>query len=88
MRFFTAIDFQHLVLAFFLGLAAALVIYLAFRHGSDHGSDKKEDLPGEYADEIRTGDNPVPLLLFLLYVGFFFWLIFYIIFIALKGGPI
>ncbi len=88
MRFFTAIDFQHLVLAFFLGLAATLVIYLAFRYGRDHGSDKKEDLSREYADEIRTGDNPVPLLLFLLYVGFFFWLIFYIIFIALKGGPI
>lgn len=35
MRFFPIFDLQHLVLAFFLGLAGALVIFLAFRYGNN-----------------------------------------------------
>ena len=31
MRFFEVLDFQHMVLAIFLGLIAALVIYMSFR---------------------------------------------------------
>jgi hypothetical protein len=34
MRFFTLMDFRHLILALFLGCVGALLIYLAFRHHS------------------------------------------------------
>jgi hypothetical protein len=34
MRIFTLLDFQHLVLALFLGSIAALLVYLGFRHHS------------------------------------------------------
>jgi hypothetical protein len=34
MRMFPVIDFQHLLLALFLGCIAAIVIYMGFRHNS------------------------------------------------------
>jgi hypothetical protein len=34
MRFFTLVDYHHLLLALFLGAIAAMVIHLAFRHHS------------------------------------------------------
>ncbi len=66
MRIFTLIDYRHLVLALFLGLFAALSIYLAFRHHS----------------------KPVPILLVLLFLGVAAWVICYVVFFAIPGGPI
>jgi hypothetical protein len=91
MRFFTLADFQHFVLAFFLGLAAALVIYLAFRPtGMKRGDEEGEEEAAtpEYPDGLRIGDNPVPPLLVLLFLGFVVWFIFYVIIFGVLGGPV
>ena len=93
MRLFTLIDFHHFVLALFLGIAAALVIYLAFRyvgHRRGAGDDRKE--PGaaqaEYPDGLKIGDNPMPPVLMLLFVGFIVWLFFYVVVFGIRGGPL
>ena len=61
MRFFTVLDFQHLMLALFLGLVAALVIYLGFRSGRYAGRRETELPPSEsgYPDGL-VGDR-IPL---------------------------
>jgi hypothetical protein len=86
MRFFTVMDFQHLALALFLGLAAALAIYLSFRYGVNRWSGRKEESCEEDADEASTGRNPTPPVLLFVYAGFLLWLIFYILLYAVNGG--
>ena len=73
MRFFEILDFRHLVLAVFLGLAAALVIYLSFR-----GNRRAEGARGA----------GVPLALIFLYAGIIVWCIMYVIYVGLKGGAL
>jgi hypothetical protein len=94
MRFFALVDFQHFVLAFFLGLAAALVVYLAFRYtGRSKGSpgeggpvEAGGKLP-EYPEGLKVGDNPVPPVLILLFLGFVVWFIGYVFVFGIFGGP-
>ena len=93
MRFFTLLDFQHFILAFFLGLAAALVVYLAFRYtgrrnyeGDDGGGEGMA--PPEYPEGLRIGDNPVPPVLVFLFLGFLVWFVFYVIIFGIFGGPV
>jgi hypothetical protein len=90
VRFFTVLDFQHLMLALFLGLVAALVIYLGLRSGRYRGRRGTELPPSEsgYPDGIEARDNPVPPVLIFIYLGFAVWFIFYVIFFGLKGGPL
>lgn len=93
MRFFPLIDLQHLLLGFFLGLAAALVIYLAFRYtgrkSSDASGSRQVDETGEaYPEGLRIGDNPVPPVLILLFLGFVVWFICYVLIYGLFGGPV
>ena len=94
MRFFTLIDFQYLILALFLGLAAALVVYLAFRYtgGRKQSAENSVEEPGaadsEYPEGFRIGDNPVPPILILLFLGFIVWFIFYVIIFGIFGGPL
>jgi hypothetical protein len=90
MRFFTVIDFQHLVLGFFLGLAAALTLYLAFgepRHREERKGARGEGDEEDYPEGLRARNHPVPLVLSFVYAGFAVWFIFYVIFVGLKGGP-
>jgi hypothetical protein len=100
MRLFTLIDFHHFLLALFLGGAAAIVVYLAFRYGG--GSNGKEADAGEgeggenidgeayhrYPDGIGIGDNPMPPVLMFVLIGFIVWLICYAVFFGIFGGPV
>jgi hypothetical protein len=93
VRFFTLIDFQHLILALFLGLAAALVIYLAFRYTGkrqpeEDSGEGADTAPSEYPEGFRIEDNPVPPVLILLFLGFIVWFIFYVIIFGIHGGPV
>jgi hypothetical protein len=88
MRFFTLIDLHHLLLALFLGLAAAIIIYLSFRHVEDKGPDRVSSTDPAYLEGRGAGNNPVPPLLIVIYFGVALWIIFYVIFFALRGGPL
>ena len=90
MRLFTLVDFHHLLLGLFLGIAAAIVIYLAFRYGgrTGGGGEGQSGSYEEYPEGLRIGDNPVPPVLVFVFIGFGVWFIFYVIFFGIFGKPV
>ena len=92
MRFFAILDFQHEILAFFLGLVTALLIYLALQ--SYRYSQEKKDKKGAGEEEfyesigVRIKNHPVPPFLLFIILGFIVWFFFYVIIFGVKGGPI
>jgi hypothetical protein len=89
MRLFTLIDFRHLVLAFFLGCMAAMVLYVAFRYGGTgrKGGEGRREME-EFPDGLRAGNSPVPLVLILVFTGFAVWFVLYAVFFGILGGPV
>ncbi len=89
MRFFAVLDFQHEILAIFLGLVSALLIYLALQ-SFRYSREKKEEKEEEFFESIgvRIKNHPVPPFLLFLIVGFIVWFFFYVIIFGVKGGPI
>ena len=75
------LDLQHLVLAFFLGFAAVIVLYLAFRYVPLPDAEEEKDTPS------REGRKRIPPVLILVYAGFIVWFVAYVIMVGLKGGP-
>ena len=92
MRFFSVLDFQHEILAIFLGLVSALLIYLALQ--SFRYSRRRKDGKGAGEEEfyesigVRIKNHPVPPFLLFLILGFIIWFLFYVIIFGVKGGPI
>jgi hypothetical protein len=92
MRFFPVLDFQHEILAIFLGLVSALLIYLALR--SFRYSQERKDEKGIHEEEfyesigVRIKNHTVPPFLLFLILGFIIWFFFYVIIFGVKGGPI
>jgi hypothetical protein len=85
MRFFTVPDFQHLVLAFFLGLAAALVVYLSFRYGVNEKAHNDEGPVDPATASHGTSDNPVPPVLIFVYTAVLLFIFLYTVLSLLKG---
>ncbi|MHB8808638.1 MAG: hypothetical protein ACYC9M_01305 [Desulfobulbaceae bacterium] len=86
MRYFILLDFQHMVLAFFLGLLAVLFVYVAWRGYS--AREAKEPLHEELASGHSSATNPLPPLLLLVYAGAILWLLAYVLVRGIYGGPI
>jgi len=90
MRFFAILDYQHEILAVFLGAVTALVIYLAFR--SRYFTREREEEESrralEYPDEIHGASHPVPPFLLFVILGFLVWFLIYVIFFGVRGGPV
>jgi Ca2+/Na+ antiporter len=86
MRFFALIDFQHMVLALFLGLSAAVAVYLAW---SGYSHKRERDLDERELAElrIRSEENPVAPVLLLIYVAVVVCVILYLLIIGIFGGP-
>jgi hypothetical protein len=85
MRFFTVLDLHHLVLAFFLGLVGALIVYLSFRYGAT-GNPRREGEPINFPPTSNeAGNNPVPPILVFVYVGVLLSILLYVVFFILSG---
>ncbi len=85
MRFFTIPDLHHLVLAFFLGLIGALMVYLSFRYGAAGNADR-DAKPIDSPPTLEEGDdNPVPPVLVFLYVAVLLSILLYAVFFVLNG---
>jgi hypothetical protein len=91
MRFFPLLDFQHWVLAFFLGLTAVILVYLAFSSYQRRRADGKQTLEeprsvgeveGDHADE----DNPVTPFLKVVYACVVAAALGYMIVVGILGG--
>ena len=88
MRSFPLFDFQIVVLLSFLGLIALLLLYIAFRKiviPPFSGGAIKE--PEQFPDGIQTSRGPIPLILIIVYVGFFVWALTYVIFTGIRNEP-
>lgn len=90
MRFFFLQDYQHWLLAVFLGIVLAILVYLAFRsYGySNERADEKAQQGFNYPDGIVGRNFPTPPFILFLYIGFVVWAIIYVIYIGIMGGPI
>lgn len=85
MRYFSLLDFQHLVLAFFLG-ALALVFAVAAWGASPR---REGDVPPPAAAETPTAEqNPMAPFLVLVYVGAGASALGYAVVVGLLGGPV
>jgi hypothetical protein len=85
MRFFTIPDLHHLVLAFFLGLIGALIVYLSFRYGAAGNPDRDAE-PIDSPPTLKEGsDNPVPPVLVFLYAGVLLSILLYVVLFILSG---
>lgn len=86
MRYFILLDFQHLVLAFFLGLLAVLFAYVAWC-GYPARDPQEPETTGE--GSRREGpDHPLPPILLLIFVGSVLWLLAYAVVRGICGGAI
>jgi len=86
MRYFILLDFQHMVLAFFLGLLAVLFVYVSWRgYPSREG---EEPLHEKLASGYGSSSHSVPPLLVLVYVGAILWLLAYVLVRGIYGGAI
>lgn len=88
MRYFTVIDFQHVVLLLFLGAVVFVILYVAF---GGYRLPSREEQPHveleEYPGDIKVGDSGIPPLVIFVIVGFIAWALGYLIVIGLLSGP-
>jgi hypothetical protein len=89
MRFFWLLDYQHEVLGAFLGLGAALMIYLIFRsyYFTRERGDELRDEKFDYPDDIHGVNHRTPPHLIFVIFGFFVWAVFYVIIVGVYGRP-
>jgi hypothetical protein len=88
MPYFPLITFQEITLAFFLGLGAFVLIYLAWgSYPKDRlkGMEKDPGEPeaGEPVNLPQSAHNPVPPFLLLIYIGLTVWVLAYLIIIGI-----
>lgn len=81
-------QFQHLVLMIGFGVLVALLVILA--RGSEVFTLKKFSLGDnesikEFGGEVSEGNRPVPLLIWLIFAGYFLWAAVYVIYSGLHG---
>ncbi len=90
MRFFPLQDYQDWLLGLFLGIVLAILIYLAFRSTADSTGRAGKETGGvtHYPDAIEGRHNPPPLFIIFLLVGFAVWILCYVIYVGVFGGPI
>ncbi len=87
MRLFYLEDYQHWLMAVFLGLALAILVYLGFTAYSDSRAraDEKAQQEHRYPDGIKGRSSPTPTFIQFIYLGFFIWAILYVLFVGTKG---
>ena len=87
MRFFFLQDYQHWLMAVFLGIVLAILVYLGFTAYSDSSAraGKKAEHELTYPDGIRGKSFPIPVFILFIFLGFFIWAILYVIFVGMKG---
>lgn len=95
MRFFVLMDFKHMTLAFFLGLVALILVYLAWagypsRSHKFSFSDDELKEPTGTDDEPKAGEtkHPFPPFLMAIYIGILACSIAYMFFVGVRGGPV
>ncbi len=87
MRFFYLEDYQHWLMAVFLGLVLAILVYLGFTAYSDSWARAEQKAKPEhlYPDGIKGRNSLTPTFILFIYLGFLIWAILYVLFVGTKG---
>jgi uncharacterized membrane protein len=87
MRYFPILDLQYVVLLVFLGIAALVLLYVAFGGTTYDRREEDEGKMEEYPEGIRAARHPVPPILVFVYVGFAIWAVAYVLMTGVSGPP-
>jgi hypothetical protein len=85
MRYFTLLDFQHMVLAFFIGLIAVILVSVAW--WKYPRPDEEEPLESLHAGSAGKS-HPMPPLLIFIIAGALLWALAYVFIAGIMGGAI
>ena len=86
MRFFPLLDFEHMVLAFFLGLGVLIFLYAAW---TGYPPRREEEAPhAEGKNGVEAEHHPMVPMLRFLYAAVALWALVYVIVYGVFGGPI
>jgi hypothetical protein len=90
MQYFPLLDFQHLVLAFFLGAGFVILLYLALSgHKQTRKTMSAEELGrierGELAEAHDPEGGRIAPVLVLIYLGVILWSIIYVVVVGIRG---
>ena len=91
MRFFTLINFQHIMLVLFPTLVFIIVFALAlgFCHFKHPDSERRnKEILYEYPEGIGDKHSPFPIAMTLIVAGVVLWAFFYILMNGLLGVKI
>lgn len=91
MRLFELLGIQHVVLYFFPGLVAVVLVALALSFSHFHGKgtdERKERVTLRFPSELEERNAPFPLFLFLLILGTVVWAVGYILMHGFLGVKI
>jgi hypothetical protein len=82
MRFYTLLNFQHVVLYLFPTLVFILLFGIALAYSNLQGTDTekgKKKIHTRYPEGIEDMQSPFPLSLILIILGTVLWVFFYIL---------
>ncbi len=91
MRFYTLLNFQHVMAYLFPTLIFMLVfgVGLAYSHlHSQDAEERKTRIIKRFAEDIEDRDAPYPLVMMLIIAGAVIWGFFYILMHGLLGVKI
>jgi len=90
MQYFPLLNFQHMVLAFFLGIGFVILVYIAFssyRRTRKEPSQEELDrlMKGELAQVHDPARNRIAPVLIFIYLAAIVWSISYVVVVGIKG---
>jgi hypothetical protein len=87
MQFFPLVDFQHWVLAIFLGFIALILIYLSLGSHRRRTEEKHEMVEQEFLFGEEAEKNPMPPVLMIVFLGVIIFALGYFWLIGIQGPP-
>lgn len=91
MRFYSLLDFQHMVLALFLGLGFVILLYaawLGYPGREPEECDSEKEATWDETKIMGHSDNPMSPFLIFVHIGAIIWALGYAIVVGIFGGPI
>jgi hypothetical protein len=91
MRFFSLLNFQHIMGYLFPTLIFMLIfgLFLAYSHlESDDAKERMQKIIYRFPEDIEDRDAPFPLAMMMTIAGAVIWVFFYILVTGLLGVKI
>jgi Na+/H+ antiporter NhaC len=87
MQFFSLVQFQHWILAIFMGFVALLLVYLSLGSHRRRPEEKREPEERDIFFGPEQEKNPMPPLLIIVFLGVIVFALGYFVLIGIQGPP-